>query len=196
MTSRFRHAGAMLGALLGFFPVLPATPAEAERLPERAVLERVVLVQRHGVRAPTQSPETLDGWSARGWPVWPVGRGELTDKGAQVVALVADGVREHYAARGLLSAQGCTEGAVRVWADGKDERTRRSGREMAVRLAPGCGVHALSGSPGAHDRLFDSAKGACMLEPARAHRRCAMPWDRAAPSAVTPPARSPTFSRS
>lgn len=168
MTSRFHHVGAILGALLGIFPVLPVlsavTPAKAQGLPERAVLERVVLVQRHGVRAPTQSPETLDGWSARGWPVWPVGRGALTDKGAQVVALVADGVREHYAARGLLPAQGCAEGAVLVWADGKDERTRRSGQEMAVRLAPGCGVHALSGSPGEHDRLFDSARGACMLE--------------------------------
>lgn len=128
------------------------------------VLERVVLVQRHGVRAPTQSAQTLDAWSGRGWPVWPVPRGHLTDRGVQVVALIADGVRAHYAARGLLP-EGCRDGAVLVWADGKDERTRRSGAEMAAHLSPGCGVAVQSGPHGARDPLFDSAGGACVLQP-------------------------------
>ncbi|WP_127088575.1 histidine-type phosphatase [Aquabacter cavernae] len=134
-------------------------PAGAE-----TVLERVVLVQRHGVRAPTQSLETLDAWSARGWPVWPVARGYLTDKGAQVVALIADGIRAHYAARGLL-AGGCANGAVQVWADGRDERTRHSGAQMAAHLAPGCGLSVQSGPHGARDPLFESIGGACWLQP-------------------------------
>ncbi len=145
-------------ALLG--PDAAGGPASAE-----PVLERVVLVQRHGVRAPTQSPETLAQWSARGWPQWPVPRGHLTDQGAQVVALIADGVRNHYVRTALLPAQGCPGAGLMVWADGKDERTRRSGQEMATHLAPGCALEARSGPHGSRDPLFDSAGGSCTLDP-------------------------------
>ncbi|MEW6254457.1 MAG: histidine-type phosphatase [Pseudomonadota bacterium] len=129
------------------------------------VLERVVLVQRHGVRAPTQSSQLLESWTARPWPIWPVASGELTDQGADVVALVADGIRAHYVERGLLPAKGCPGDGLVVWADSRDERTRRSGEQMAAHLAPGCSVSAASGTPGTRDPLFKSAEGACRFEP-------------------------------
>lgn len=147
-----------LGAWAGGPEMVSAVRAEP-------VLERVVLVQRHGVRAPTQPAQTLESWTARPWPVWPVASGELTDQGADVVALVADGIRAHYVERGLLPEKGCPGDALVVWADGRDERTRRSGQEMASRLAPGCSVSAAFATPGARDPLFNSAQGACRFEP-------------------------------
>ncbi|OYX13016.1 MAG: hypothetical protein B7Z15_08780, partial [Rhizobiales bacterium 32-66-8] len=103
-------------------------------------LERVVLVQRHGVRAPTQPADLLATWTARDWPRWPVAQGELTPHGADVVALVARGMHAHLVAEGLLSAAGCPGDGLVVWADGADQRTRESGRVLADSLAPGCGV--------------------------------------------------------
>ncbi|RVU19785.1 histidine-type phosphatase [Methylobacterium oryzihabitans] len=139
--------------------ILTASPGAA------LVLDRVVLIQRHGVRAPTQSPEALARFSERGWPGWPVGAGELTPKGARVVGLVADAIRAGYVARGLLPAQGCPGEALAVWADGRVRRTRESGREMADRLAPGCGVPVGAKPDGTRDPVFDSFSETCRLDP-------------------------------
>lgn len=159
-----RYPPAVLPWLLAVLAlVLPslvlAFPARAQ-----TVLERVVLVQRHGVRAPTQSSEQMAEWTRRPWPRWLAGRGHLTTRGGLVVALVADGVRDFYVKQGLLPAQGCGARIV-VWADGKDERTRDSGRQMAQVFAPGCKVPVQSGPHGVKDPVFDSAGGACILDP-------------------------------
>ncbi|GGF87065.1 phosphoanhydride phosphorylase [Azorhizobium oxalatiphilum] len=153
---RIRSLSAGILALL-----LCAGPATAEM-----VLERVVLIQRHGVRAPTQSPETLAEWTRRPWPQWPVARGLLTPHGAQVVGLVADAIRARYVAAGILPATGCPGTSPVVWADGKDQRTRESGRVLAEQLAPGCGATAGHGPDGKADRLFNALGGACVLDPA------------------------------
>ena len=34
------------------------------------VLQKIVIVARHGVRTPLTSPVELDGWSSRPWPAW------------------------------------------------------------------------------------------------------------------------------
>ncbi|WP_298967512.1 histidine-type phosphatase [uncultured Methylobacterium sp.] len=148
----------LLGGLALAGAILVARPAAA------LVLDRVVLVQRHGVRAPTQSPEALARFSERRWPTWPVGAGELTPKGAEVVGLVADAIRAGYAAKGLLPAQGCPGEALVVWADGRVSRTRESGRVMADRLAPGCGLPVASRPDGDRDPVFDSFSDTCRLD--------------------------------
>jgi 4-phytase/acid phosphatase len=110
---------------------LAAAPAAAS--PE---LQRVIILQRHGVRAPTKSPEALAAFAAQPWAQWPVGPGELTDHGAAALARMGDGLRLHYAP--LLGD--C--GRVFVWADNADQRTRVSGNTMAASLAPGCQLTA------------------------------------------------------
>ena len=50
-----------------------------------AKLLKMVVLSRHGVRSPTQSSETLESWSRKDWPEWPVKRGELTPRGAKLV---------------------------------------------------------------------------------------------------------------
>src|SRR5690349_2557825 len=61
------------------------------------VLERAVLLQRHGVRAPTQTPAALARYSAEPWPQWPVAPGELTDGGRRALAAMASYIRVRYA---------------------------------------------------------------------------------------------------
>lgn len=107
------------------------------------VLERAVLLQRHGVRAPTEAPAALARYSAQSWPTWPVGPGELTDGGRRALAAMASYIRARYSGLGLLPSSGCpASGALYVWADSADQRTRASGAIMAAGLAPGCSITA------------------------------------------------------
>jgi len=50
-------------------------------------LERVVLVSRHGVRAPTNS-EALTHFTRKPWPNWPVGDACLTPRGKMLASLM------------------------------------------------------------------------------------------------------------
>jgi 4-phytase / acid phosphatase len=120
-------------------------------------LERVVLVHRHGVRPPTQSPRALAALSDRPWPVWPAAAGDLTAHGAGTVAILAATLRQTYRRAGLLSGPGCADAAmISVWADGADQRTRRSGAVLAEGLAPTCGLKAGHGRDGRKDPLFEA----------------------------------------
>lgn len=135
-----------------------------------ATLERVVIVERHGVRSPTKAPEALSAFSAQPWPAWPVGVGILTDHGAQDMRLMGAALRRVYAAKGLLPETGCpAAGAVDVWADGADQRTRASGQLVLDGAFPGCGLVARHGPEGASDPVFDAVgAGACPIDGAQA----------------------------
>jgi 4-phytase/acid phosphatase len=122
------------------------------------VLEKVVILSRHGVRAPLRSVDVFQTLTKRGWPKWPVGPGEMTDHGAKNLAFMADFLRGTYVKEGTLPASGCpTPGAVQIWADVADHRTRQSGEIWAERLAPGCGVASAHAAAGVVDPLFDAA---------------------------------------
>lgn len=157
----------MKGLLLLTALVLAAATGPALAEP---VLERVVLVQRHGVRPPTASNDKLNTLSAEAWPAWPVAPGELTPRGFEQVRLVASTIRIHYALAGLLPAKGCAPaGSVAVWADAGDQRTRLSGMALADGLAPGCGVGTPYRSLPGPDPMFDGVDDAdCVTDPAAA----------------------------
>ena len=150
-----------LGAVLAAASSAPAAPLR---------LERVVLVQRHGVRPPTSSNADLAKYAAQPWPDWPVAPGELTPHGGQTVKLMGDTLREAYRRQGLLPPNGCPgERQASVWADGADQRTRRTGEILAEALAPGCGIKAGWAPPLPRDPMFGgSTETACRLEPAPA----------------------------
>jgi 4-phytase/acid phosphatase len=146
--------------------LMAASPCYAHAAPVATgpwVLERAVLLQRHGVRAPTEGPAALARYSAQPWPTWPVGPGELTDGGRRALAAMASYIRARYAGLGLLPTAGCpTSGGLYVWADSADQRTRASGAIMAAGLAPGCSItaqHAVT----RRDPLFHPG-GMCPLD--------------------------------
>jgi len=149
-------------------------------------LERVVLVERHGVRPPTQSNAELAKYADKPWPDWPVAPGELTPHGAATVRLMGETLFGAYRAAGLLPARGCAGlGAVSVWADGTDERTRHSGQILADTLAPRCGVKAGYAAPSPRDPIFDdSANAHCRVDPDKA--REALAAAAAGPAAAAP----------
>ncbi len=150
--------------LLRLIPVLLLAGLPAVEAAEAPVLEKVVLVQRHGVRSPTKPPAAYGKFSAEAWPDWPVGPGELTPHGAENIRLMAAWLRGHYAGLGLLPAEGCPAG-VSVWADGADERTRDSGQAFLDGGFPGCGLVAAHGPAGQKDPVFDGAALACRPDP-------------------------------
>ena len=53
-------------------------------------LERVVMLQRHGIRPPTVGNDQLARFAAEPWPAWPVPSGDLTPHGGEVVRLLRD----------------------------------------------------------------------------------------------------------
>lgn len=101
-------------------------------------LVKIVVLSRHGVRAPTQKHDVLAQWSERAWPVWPVKRGELTTRGADLVTAMWGNLGETFRHAGLLPQEQCPRpGDVFVRAD-VDERTRATARALLDGLAPDC----------------------------------------------------------
>jgi 4-phytase/acid phosphatase len=129
----------------------------------------VVVISRHGVRAPTWTKERLNEYSADPWPDWGVPPGNLTPHGHELMRLMGAYYRALLSHDGLLSREGCAEAAgISVWAD-VDQRTRESARALADGIGPDCGivVHAQEGD-GA-DPLFDPfGAGVATVDPERA----------------------------
>jgi 4-phytase/acid phosphatase len=137
-----------------------------------ATLERVVIVQRHGVRAPTKDPASLSRYSAERWPDWPVAVAELTPHGADNVRFMGTWLRAHYAQDGLWWAQGCpAPDSIAAWADGANQRTRVSGQTTLDGAFPGCGLVAQHAPEDRKDSLFDAIEtGVCPLDPEAARK--------------------------
>ena len=75
----------MKAILIPFLSLLiPLTPqsAFAQSEPELK-LERVVIVSRHGVRAPTKATQLMQDVTPDAWPTWPVKLGWLTPRGGE-----------------------------------------------------------------------------------------------------------------
>ena len=136
-------------------------------------LERVVLVSRHGVRAPTDSPALVEFSRSRTWPKWPVRDAYLTLRGKMLASRMGEYYAAEFAARGLFPAgESLTEKQVYVWAD-VDQRTKETGAGLLE------GIFACQDdcpSPGSdygdNDALFHPVKGGvCDLDPDRARNR-------------------------
>ena len=78
----------MKAILIPFLSLLiPFTPqsAFAQSEPELK-LESVVIVSRHGVRAPTKATQLMQDVTPDAWPTWPVKLGWLTPRGGELIA--------------------------------------------------------------------------------------------------------------
>jgi 4-phytase / acid phosphatase len=174
--------------ILGTLALPWRAPAPAAAEPA-LVLDRVIVLQRHGIRPPTKSAADLAPYATQSWPDWPVPPGHLTPHGANAIALLGQSLRQTYAHAGLFPAQGCPAGgSVFLWSDSADQRTRASGDALAGGLFPGCGLTARHLADGATDPLFHPGEaGLCPLDPRRAQeaigQRIAADPDRFGPAA-------------
>ncbi|WP_354858659.1 histidine-type phosphatase [Acetobacter fabarum] len=147
-----------LALFCALFVATPALAAPSTPLPSTqhgAVLERVVLLARHGIRSPTKPPQTLQAQTGHAWAQWPAAPGELTAHGKQALAQMVELVRQHYTLAGLLQQGNCPAPAsIAIWADAKDHRTRESGSIWADQLAPACDLRASGLPDGQEDPIF------------------------------------------
>ncbi|HJB65348.1 MAG TPA: histidine-type phosphatase [Candidatus Mailhella merdavium] len=128
-----------------------------DNAPENGRLLRLVVLSRHGVRSPTQSPEELAKWASRPWPQWPVGRGELTVRGGELLTIQWEQVRRMLAEEGLLPEQGCPAPEdIRCIADA-EQRTRKSAEAILKGLVPGCNI-SVDSDPDKVTPLFHPVK--------------------------------------
>jgi 4-phytase/acid phosphatase len=118
------------------------------------VLQKVVIVSRHGVRTPEVSAAELDGWSTGPWPAWNEPAGDLTARGAQLAKLLGQYYRSYAISEQLLPEQGCPpRGSVLFYAD-VAERTKATAQALLDGLAPGCGIAYGSKQGATVDGLF------------------------------------------
>ena len=140
---------AALGLLLTGLCVAPVAAAPA------LTLDRVVMLMRHGVRAPLDG-EVPDGTrTGRPLPRWPVPQSRLTDHGARAMAILGQADRRRLVAAALLPATGCPQdGAVRVRAN-TASRTIASGEAFLTGFAPGCAIRVDHLPADAVDPIFE-----------------------------------------
>jgi 4-phytase / acid phosphatase len=143
--------------LLSACLVLSLTTASYSRTHNAAddtELKFVVYLSRHGVRSPTAKPSQYSGYSTAPWPTWDVPPGYLTKHGYHLMEIFGAYDRMMLAQQGLLSATGCDDaGSVTFYAD-SDQRTRETGKALAIGLFPGCNVPVQSLAEGTSDPLF------------------------------------------
>ena len=142
-----------LHTLLAF--ALALTPALAHAAPR---VERVVMVMRHGVRAPIDGEVPAGTLTAAPWPRWPVAAEQITPHGAQAMAIRGRADRAWLAAAGVVPATGCpAPGRVRVWTN-VSQRTIDSGEGFVAGFAPGCGIAVGHRAAGEVDPLFEALR--------------------------------------
>ena len=109
---RLFWSGAIAAAL-----ALPT--AMAQTTPEGYSLQQVVIVSRHGIRAPlVNNGSALAQATAKPWPTWKVAGGELTDRGALVEIFFAHQMRKWMTHEKVLSTEQCpTKKQFFAWAN-------------------------------------------------------------------------------
>jgi 4-phytase / acid phosphatase len=142
-------------------------------------LERVVLVSRHGVRAPTDSTALMH-FTNKKWPDWPVGDSCLTPRGKMLASLMGAFYAREFA--GVL-ARPPKESEVFILAD-IDQRTRETaaGLHEGIFSSPKLTDEQRNaeekGMPGerpaacksdSRDPLFHPVTGICRIDLAKAH---------------------------
>lgn len=124
--------------------------------PSGYVLEKVVMLARHGVRPQTDSAQ-LEKATGQAWPAWTVPDGYLTGHGYMGIAQQGAWQLHQWQMKGLAVAENAhcpSDNQVWLWA-APDQRTKATGMALLDGMFPGCGqsVHSTHNE---HDPLFDT----------------------------------------
>lgn len=151
-------------------PTAPAARASAHDVaapPTGLRIERVVMLSRHGLRAPIEGEAAVARWLPQPMATFSTPPSQITPQGAAALRLMADYQRGRLIDAGLLPARGCPR-AAEVWLHANTSpRTIASAEHIAASLAPGCDLAVSHLAPGSNDPLF---------QPLQAH---AVPFDAA-----------------
>jgi len=140
--------------------------SQAQQTKPTEQLKYALIVTRHGVRAPTWTPERLNQYSTGSWPDFGVPPANLTTHGRALMKIMGGFYREYFSKEGLLGRPNCSDaGRVYFWAD-IDQRTIESAHALAEGILPGCEAEVHSNPQGKDDPLFDPlAAGVAVQDP-------------------------------
>ncbi|MFZ2024283.1 MAG: histidine-type phosphatase [Terracidiphilus sp.] len=147
--------------LLYFLGLLLASPARIfaqsdASTGKAADLQMVVVLSRHGVRAPLTPQADLDKFSAAPWPKWEVAPGLQTPHGNELIRILGGWDRTHWSGEGFFAPTGCAgTDRVTIVAD-TDQRTRETGKALTEGIFPSCKIEVHSRPEGTVDPLFRS----------------------------------------
>jgi 4-phytase / acid phosphatase len=144
-----RVIGFLLFVLLGLFGTADAVDTQ-----NVGDLQLVIVLSRHGVRAPTAKPGSLDVFSSKPWPAWPVPPGYLTPHGKQLMAIMGSWYRAYYANAGLLPPSGCVASPFLYVVADDEERTLESAHGLMDGFDPNCAIEVHSSPKSGTDTLF------------------------------------------
>lgn len=140
------HVHVLLALALAF-PLADARAAQD-------MLEKVVILKRHGVRAAMSSPEELGEFSLKPWPRFSVPAGHLTTNGAELESLLGNYYHAYYRQAGLLRGDRRDCSRAYYWAN-RTQRTIATAQALAKTLTPGCDAEVHHVAEGRSDPLFD-----------------------------------------
>ena len=117
-------------------------------------LEAVVILARHGIRAPIESEIRASTYNAQAWPAFPTEPGVITPHGAKALLLLGGYYRARYAS--LFAREGhCGE----IYAEANTtSRTLASAQAMLAGMAPECRVRVQIKAAGQWNPLFSPAE--------------------------------------
>lgn len=143
-------------ARIGALATLLLTPLAAHATSfSPARVERLVLLMRHGVRAPLNGEVPPATRTGRPWPRWTAPAEQVTPHGAAALRALAEADRRWFAAAGLVAAQGCPDpAALRLWTN-SSPRTIASGEAYSAGFAPGCALPVGHKPEGTNDPIFE-----------------------------------------
>ncbi len=131
----FRHV-TLLSSLLSCC-LLPLTTFGQSPSPSEDEIRAVVVLARHGVRAPIESETRSSAYNAQPWPAWPAAAGVLTPHGTEALRLLGEYYRSRYPS--LLEHVSCEHPGIYVEAN-TTQRTIASAKAMLSGLAPECQI--------------------------------------------------------
>jgi 4-phytase/acid phosphatase len=128
----------LLCSLLLFGPIFSFVAwGQGQNTANEDEIQAVIVLARHGVRAPIESETRSSSYNAQPWPSWPVAPGVLTSHGAEALHLLAGYYRSRYPL--LLQHLSCAHLGIYVEAN-TTQRTIASAKAMLSGLAPGCAI--------------------------------------------------------
>jgi 4-phytase / acid phosphatase len=118
-------------------------------------IRSVIILDRHGVRAPIESETRSSAYNAQPWPAWPTEPGVLTEHGANALKLLADYYRARYPS--LLEHIACDHPGIYAEAN-TTQRTIASAKALVAELAPNCSIEVHTAPQRQRNPLFSPAE--------------------------------------
>lgn len=146
MTCRLQLLLAYFLGIASFLPTAASGQTDELRI--------VVVVSRHGVRAPIESETRSSRYNTQPWPTWPVAPGVLTSNGAALMSSMGSFYRQRYPSL-LRDEHNCAASIFAI--ANRTERTVSSAHALLKGLAPECTVKVHVHGADSLDPLFEAA---------------------------------------